>query len=83
MSDLASTSEKDGGLERAWPLFGYAPGDYMCKCVVCDQTFVGDKRAVNCLECAVRAANRKLASPAPAESGGPVAAIVRYLRTAR
>lgn len=36
-----------------WPVNGYAPGDYMCKCRSCGCTFQADKRAWNCLECAV------------------------------
>ena len=31
----------------------YADGVYFCKCVVCSETFHGDKHAVNCLRCAV------------------------------
>ena len=30
----------------------YADGVYFCKCVVCSETFHGDKHAVNCLRCA-------------------------------
>lgn len=48
---------------KPWPLFGYAPGRYRCQCVVCQQMFEGDKRAVHCLECAARAANASLVSP--------------------
>lgn len=32
--------------------FGWAPGAYMCKCFRCDCHFIGDKRAVNCADCA-------------------------------
>lgn len=39
---------------KTWPLAGYAPGNYSSKCVECGNVFVGDKRAVQCLECAVR-----------------------------
>jgi len=34
-------------------LFGFATGSYMCKCSVCKAEFVGDKRAVMCLKCAI------------------------------
>lgn len=37
-----------------WPLGLYAPGKYICKCAICEKQFDGDKRAVQCLECAVR-----------------------------
>lgn len=38
---------------KPWPLNGYAPGSYHCKCHHCGGLFEGDKRAVTCLECAV------------------------------
>lgn len=44
------------GERSPWPLAGYAPGGYMCKCCICEAPFDGDKRAFSCLECAVRAA---------------------------
>ncbi len=31
----------------------YATGNYHCKCCKCDCTFMGDRRAVTCLPCAV------------------------------
>lgn len=31
---------------------GWAPGFYMCRCVICQGGFIGDKRAVNCADCA-------------------------------
>lgn len=30
---------------------GYAPGDYMCRCLICGKEFIGDKRAYECIEC--------------------------------
>lgn len=41
--------------EPTWPLRGYAPGDYMCRCVTCGNGFTGDKRAIRCLPCAQKA----------------------------
>lgn len=32
--------------------YGYAPGDYSCKCTMCEQEFTGDKRAGCCEPCA-------------------------------
>ena len=32
--------------------FGWAPGNYTCKCCECKCDFVGDKRAVMCADCA-------------------------------
>lgn len=32
---------------------GYAPGDYQCLCRRCGNVFVGDKRAVECKQCAL------------------------------
>lgn len=31
---------------------GWAPGSYMCRCVYCKEVFMGDKRAVECADCA-------------------------------
>lgn len=31
----------------------FAPGNYLCLCIKCGITFDGDKRALNCLPCAV------------------------------
>ena len=42
---------------KAWPLCGYAPGHYSGKCHDCGTHFEGDKRAMECLECAARSAN--------------------------
>lgn len=39
--------------KRVWPLGAYAPGNYTCHCANCKKQFVGDKRAVQCLECAI------------------------------
>lgn len=33
----------------------FAPGNYLCKCIACGETFGGDKRALNCLNCAIDA----------------------------
>jgi hypothetical protein len=33
-------------------LGGYAPGDYSCTCSFCGREFSGDKRAIDCLQCA-------------------------------
>jgi len=30
----------------------WAPGGYLCRCVICKKEFVGDKRAVCCAPCA-------------------------------
>jgi len=40
----------------------WAPGDYLCKCQ-CGVTFSGDKRAVQCLPCAVAALAAEKARP--------------------
>lgn len=58
MTTLSNTIEELVGW--AWPLIGYAPGSYFCKCSVCGEQFEGDKRAFQCLPCAVRAANEGL-----------------------
>ena len=33
---------------------GFADGDYVCVCRRCGSRFIGDKRSLLCLECAVR-----------------------------
>ena len=40
--------------ERAamYKLARYAPGDYECRCVTCGRSFIGDKRACRCFDCA-------------------------------
>lgn len=38
---------------KQYPIGGYAPGNYTCKCVTCEKKFVGDKRAVQCESCAI------------------------------
>lgn len=30
----------------------WAPGDYWCSCGVCEEAFIGDKRATQCADCA-------------------------------
>lgn len=36
-----------------WPLSGYAPGRYLCKCHDCGEQHTADRRASQCLPCAV------------------------------
>lgn len=44
-----------------WPLMGYAPGEYIGRCIKCDGRFWDmQKRAYHCLPCAVDAANERL-----------------------
>lgn len=38
---------------RNFPLLGYAPGEYWCKCASCGGRFDGAKHASQCLDCAV------------------------------
>lgn len=35
-----------------YPIGGYAPGNYTCFCRMCGKDFRGDKRAVQCEQCA-------------------------------
>lgn len=39
---------------KKYPIGGYAPGYYSCKCVTCKIKFTGDKRAVQCEPCAIK-----------------------------
>lgn len=54
MTDVKETAERISTERLApWPLGGYAPGNYTCVCADCAKMFEGDKRAMQCLECAV------------------------------
>ena len=46
------TDEMTEVSNNAWPLAGYAPGNYLCICRDCAGQFEGDKRAFRCIECA-------------------------------
>jgi len=46
-------------LDTRPPAGGWAPGDYTCFCHSCKWSFMGDKRAVQCGECAYRAEAEK------------------------
>lgn len=37
-------------------MYGYAPGNYYCRCCTCTRYFEGDKRSTNCEACARNAA---------------------------
>ena len=43
-------------------LLGFATGAYLCSCRLCGKQFVGDKRALSCLDCAISAAEAKFTS---------------------
>lgn len=45
--------------ENKYPIGGYAPGNYTCICCICKKKFQGDKRAVQCEECATKAIANK------------------------
>jgi len=40
------------------PLGGWAAGNYECKCIQCEEHFTGDKRAVQCSDCAYKSEDR-------------------------
>lgn len=40
--------------DNKYPIGGYAPGNYTCKCTTCGERFMGDKRAVQCEPCAIK-----------------------------
>lgn len=56
---------------KVWPLGGYAPGHYQNNCVGCGKDFIGDKRSVECLECAVANANRIIDEALSARTQSP------------
>jgi hypothetical protein len=45
---------------KQYPIGGYAPGYYSCKCVTCQEVFQGDKRAVQCEPCAIKMTQKEL-----------------------
>jgi len=40
----------DKRTKRGW----WAPGDYICHCRICLKSFIGDKRAGHCSDCAYK-----------------------------
>ena len=42
--------KEDGSPARG----GWAGGDYLCRCMRCQQNFLGDKRALVCADCAYK-----------------------------
>jgi hypothetical protein len=38
-------------------LFNFATGSYTCKCSICGCDFIGDKRSLTCMKCAIEQAN--------------------------
>lgn len=59
---MTHTPKPQGSDLKPWPLLGYAPGGYMCRCADCGTEFDGDKRAVQCLPCAAKAVHLTLTS---------------------
>ena len=43
-----------------YPIGGYAPGNYQCRCLNCKEYFQGDKLSVQCEPCAINALNKKV-----------------------
>jgi hypothetical protein len=57
---------------------GWAPGMYTCKCVYCSSEFIGDKRSVECADCAYDArSDRELVRRQCAEIANNVSLRVR------
>lgn len=51
---MINPEDQEKMLKRVnWPVGGYAPGNYYCKCTSCHVEFIGDKRAMTCLACAI------------------------------
>lgn len=45
---LRNTKPEDDRPQR----LGWAPGGYVCLCRQCETHFIGDKRAIQCADCA-------------------------------
>jgi hypothetical protein len=54
--------------EPKYPIGGYAPGNYSCKCVNCKIEFTGDKRAFQCEPCAIKTTQEKPKQETPKEA---------------
>lgn len=55
MEDLVT--KKETSSEIKYPIMGFAPGNYWCKCSTCHGEFSGDKRSAQCLHCAINLQN--------------------------
>lgn len=47
-------------VEQIGRVGSFAPGSYNCICVSCEKMFIGDKRAMQCLPCVVKALADKI-----------------------
>ena len=57
---MAQDIQYTEGTASNFRLFGFATGDYFCTCRICQNKFVGDKRAIMCLACAIESAEQNL-----------------------
>jgi len=66
-------------MEKKYPIGGYAPGNYHNRCYTCERSFFGDKRAIQCEECAVNDLRERLKpyEPATPQGIGWVKAVTR------
>ena len=48
------------GMVGNFRLLGFATGEYLCHCHTCNKYFTGDKRAVQCLGCALETVDKQL-----------------------
>lgn len=59
-SDPKSWAERVPG-EREYPVAGFAPGDYICTCQMCERPYMGAKRSWHCEPCAVPLHEKRVA----------------------
>jgi hypothetical protein len=52
---MAHEIEYCEGLVGNFRLLNFATGSYTCTCCICGTNFLGDKRAMQCLACALKA----------------------------
>ena len=45
-----------------YPIGGFAPGHYMCKCATCGEVYTGDKYSKQCEPCGINAVNESNAN---------------------
>jgi len=51
-----SNAKIDKRPHKGW----WAPGGYICKCALCGDDFIGDKRAGHCADCAYNETEKKI-----------------------
>lgn len=73
------SSENDNMLNEISPLGGYGHGDYIAHCHWCRRQFIGDKRATQCLPCAISRAQEAAHAAGKAEGAAEEQRVSRFI----